>query len=402
MPAYQYLIVGGGMAADAAVEGIRQFDSEGSIGLIGDEPHPPYDRPPLTKGLWKDKPLESIWRKHAAREAALHMGRRVVMLDPSQKSVRDDRGTLYRYEKLLLATGGEPNRLPSDSDSVLYFRTLNDYYYLRRLTQERKRVAVIGGGFIGSEIAAALRMNGCDVAMIFPQQGIGGRLFPPELAQFLNDFYRDKGVEVFAGTRVEAVERRGSELIVKTRAGRDDRQQEIAADAVVAGLGIRPNVELARSAGLGVNNGICVNSALRTSHPGIFAAGDVAEFHDPVLQTCLRVEHEDNANTMGAAAGRSMAGEAVYYDHLSFFCSDLFELGYEAVGEVDSRLETVADWQEPYREGVVYYLQDGRVRGVLLWNVWERVDAARELIKEAGPFQAEDLEGRLLPSHLAV
>jgi NADPH-dependent 2,4-dienoyl-CoA reductase/sulfur reductase-like enzyme len=191
-------------------------------------------------------------------------------------------------------------------------------------------------------------------------------------------------------------------LVVKTRSGRGGQQQEIVAEAVVAGLGIRPNVELARAAGLGVNNGICVNSAFRTSCPNVFAAGDVAEFYSPVLQTCLRVEHEDNANTMGAAAGRSMAGEHVCYDHLSYFYSDLFELGYEAVGDVDSRLETVAEWKEPYREGVVYYLQEGRVRGALLWNVWDRVDAARDLIKQAGPFQAEDLEGRLLQVHEAV
>ncbi len=402
MPAYQYLIVGGGMTADAAVEGIREVDSEGSIGLIGDKSQLPYDRPPLSKGLWKDKPLESIWRKSAAQEATLHLGRMAVTLDPSQRTVRDDRGTVYHYDKLLLATGGEPHRLPVDSDSVLYFRTLNDYHSLRRLAAERKRFVVIGGGFIGSEIAAALRMNGCDVTMVFPQQGIGGRLFPPDLAKFLNDFYREKGIDVRAGETAEAVERRGSELVVKTRCGRGDRREEIVTEAVVAGLGIRPNVELARAAGLGVNNGICVNSALRTSNADVFAAGDVAEFHNPLLRTCLRVEHEDNANTMGAAAGRSMAGEHVSYDHLSCFYSDLFELGYEAVGDVDSRLETVADWKEPYREGVVHYLQEGRVRGVLLWNVWERVEAARELIKEAGPFQPEDLEGRLLQTHSAV
>ena len=170
-------------------------------------------------------------------------------------------------------------------------------------------------------------------------------------------------------------------------------------DAVVAGLGIRPNIELAEAAGLEIGNGIRVDAALRTSHPDIFAAGDVAEFFNPALGEYLRVEHEDNANTMGAAAGRSMAGQAVSYDHLPSFYSDLFELGYEAVGSFHSRMRTIADWKEPYREGVVYYLQDGRVRGVLLWNVWERVEAARDLVREAGPFEPEDLEGRLLEVH---
>jgi len=163
----------------------------------------------------------------------------------------------------------------------------------------------------------------------------------------------------------------------------------------VAGIGIEPNVELARSAGLKVENGIVVDASLRTSHPDIFAAGDVACFANPALGKRLRVEHEDNANTMGQMAGQAMAGQIVSYDHLPSFYSDLFELGYEAVGEVDSRLEEVVDWKEPYREGVVYYLRDGRVRGVLLWNVWDQVDAARKLIAETGPFSAESLKGRL-------
>jgi NADPH-dependent 2,4-dienoyl-CoA reductase/sulfur reductase-like enzyme len=146
---------------------------------------------------------------------------------------------------------------------------------------------------------------------------------------------------------------------------------------------------------LEIDNGIRVNRSLRTSHPNIYAAGDVANFYNPALDQRLRVEHEDNANTMGRLAGQSMAGRAVSYDHLPSFYSDLFDLGYEAVGQVDARLETVADWKEPYRKGVIYYLRDDRVRGVLLWNVWEQVDSARKLLAEKGPFSAAALKGRL-------
>ena len=152
---------------------------------------------------------------------------------------------------------------------------------------------------------------------------------------------------------------------------------------------------MAGRAGLALENGIVVDEYLRTSHPDVYAAGDVAAYPDHLLAKRIRVEHEDNANATGRAAGRNMAGQTTPYHHLSFFYSDLFELGYEAVGEVDSRLESVADWKDPYREGVVYYLHDRRVRGVLLWNVWNQVDAARRLIAETGPFRKEDLKGRL-------
>src|SRR5204863_8081394 len=156
-----------------------------------------------------------------------------------------------------------------------------------------------------------------------------------------------------------------------------------------------PNVELARTARAQVDDGIVVDEFLQMTQTDLYAAGDVARFHNPALEKSLRVEHEDNANTMGRQAGRNMAGRAEPYHHLPFFYSDLFDLGYEAVGELDARLETVADWKTPFKEGVIYYLRDRRVRGVLLWNVWKKVDAARNLISEPGPFQPADLKGRL-------
>jgi 3-phenylpropionate/trans-cinnamate dioxygenase ferredoxin reductase component len=402
MTNYKYLIIGGGMTANAAVKGIRRVDLEGSIGLVSQESHPPYNRPPLSKDLWKGKSPEMVWLKDAVKGATLHLGCSVRTIDPSNKFASDDQGEIYHYEKLLLATGGAPRRLQPDSDSVLYFRTLDDYYQLQSLAQQRRRFAVIGGGFIGSEIAAALAINGKEVVMIFPDDGIGGRMFPPHLAGLLNDFYRQKGVEVRSGQEVTEVANQGNKLMLKTRGVQNHSEDQIEVDAVVAGLGIRPNIELAQQAGLKVGNGICVDSALRTSNPDIYAAGDVAEFFNPALGTRIRVEHEDNAYAMGETAGRSMAGQIVTYDHIPFFYSDLFELGYEAVGEVDSSLEILADWKEPYREGVVYYLRENRVRGVLLWNVWGQIEAARHLIAQSGPFRLEDLKGRLLEAHQYV
>ena len=164
---------------------------------------------------------------------------------------------------------------------------------------------------------------------------------------------------------------------------------------MVAGLGIVPNTELAIEAGLGVDNGITVDDMLRTTHPDIYAAGDVANFFSPLLGKRMRVEHEDNANTMGEMAGRNMAGEENTYQHQPFFYSDLFDLGYEAVGELDSTLDMIEDWTEPFNKGVVYYLREGHVRGVLLWNTWGQVDAATQLIAEKGPHNAETLMGRI-------
>ena len=395
MPNYTYLIVGGGMTADAAAHGIREVDRSGSIGVIGTEPHPPYNRPPLSKGLWKNMPLKSIWRKTEGVGVTSHAGRSAKHLDPRKKQVTDDQGTVYAFEKLLLATGATPRRLPFGAESIIYYRTLDDYQRLRALTEKGRRFAVIGGGFIGSEVAAALAMNGREVVMIFPDEGIGSRMFPPDLATFLNDFYRQKGIDVIAGASVTGMEARQGQSILKIRTSQSGSERDVVADGVVAGIGVQPNVELAEAAGLEVQNGIRVNASLRSSAPDIFAAGDVACFHNPLLDQWLRVEHEDNANTMGGMAGRAMAGETVSYDHLPSFYSDLFDLGYEAVGELDPRLETVADWKEPYREGVIYYLRGARVRGVLLWNVWEQVDAARRLLGEPGPFRAADLKGRL-------
>jgi NADPH-dependent 2,4-dienoyl-CoA reductase/sulfur reductase-like enzyme len=258
------------------------------------------------------------------------------------------------------------------------------------LAEQGQRFAVVGGGFIGSEIAAALAMNGKDVTLLFPGAAIGEHIFGPKLSAFLNDYYRQHGVEVLAGETAVDLERRDAKIVLKLQSGR-----ELFVDGVVAGIGIEPNIPLAQAAGLQVDDGVVVDALLRTSHPDIYAAGDLANFANPALGKRLRVEHEDNANTMGKVAGRNMAGAEEAYTHLPFFYSDLFDLGYEAVGELDARLELVADWKEPLREGVLYYLRDGRVRGVLLWNVWEQVDAARRLIAEPGPFDPDDLRGRL-------
>lgn len=373
---YRYLIIGGGMTADAAARAIRDADPAGTIGILSDDPHPPYNRPPLSKGLWKgDDPAKTLWRGTDAIGADLRLGRRATAIHVKQKTVTDDRGTVISYEKLLIATGGTPRRLPLQTGQIIYYRTFDDYTRLRALANERLQFVVLGGGFIGSEVAAALRIVGRDVTMIVPEEGIGARVFPADLSKFLVDYYREQGVDVRTGEGLADLRQSAGKVSVRTTHGKD-----IPADVVVAGLGIQPNVELAEQAGLRVDNGIVVDEMLRTSAPDVFAAGDVANFFNSLLGTRLRVEHEDNANSMGAAAGRAMAGKGAPYTHLPFFYSDLFVLGYEAVGELDPRLQTDSVWKDKFREGVIYYLKDQTVRGVLLWNTWGQVDNARALI----------------------
>ena len=382
----RYLIVGGGLTADAACKGIREVDPDGTIMLVGEEAYAPYARPPLSKGLWKGDAESTIWRGTARLGVDVRLGRRIIALDLREQVATDGEGQRYGYDRLLLATGGRPRRLPF-GDDVIYFRTFDDYRHLRTLADHGSRFVVIGGGFIGSEIAAALARTGCSVTMVFPETGIGWRIFPAELSVALNDYYRNRGVKLLPGASVVGIERDRITL-------GDGRMLE--ADAVVAGIGIEPNVELAAEAGLPVTNGIVVDALGRVGgRREVFAAGDVARFPVRALGGDLRVEHEDHAKSHGRRVGANMAGAAEPYDHLPFFYSDLFDLGYEAVGELDSQRQTVVELGELGDEGLVYYLDaEGGPRGVLLWNLFGHVDEARELIQAGQPIRPGALAER--------
>jgi len=230
MESTRYLIVGGGMTGDAAVKGIRERDADGSIVLVSAEQHPPYARPPLTKGLWSGADEGKIWRGTEDAGADLRLGRRIVSLDLDGRRATDDAGDEYAWEKLLLATGGRPRTIPG-TDGVVYYRTLDDYRAVRARVHEGARAVVIGGGFIGSEMAASLTANGCLVTMVFPEAGITSRVLPAELSAYVTEDYRRRGVEVLTEETVEAAGA-GS---VTTGSGRT-----IEADIVIAGLGLEP------------------------------------------------------------------------------------------------------------------------------------------------------------------
>lgn len=368
------------MATAAAITGIREIDDAGTIGVIAAEPHPPYNRPPLSKWLWRGKPRSSVWRKANSATVTFHQGRTARALDPRDKQVVDDQGTVYRFDKLLLATGSTPRRLPFEAEGIIYYRTLDDYDRVRQVAGQGGTFVVIGAGFIGSEMAAALAMNGRRVTLVFPDDAVGSRLYPAGLARTVSTLFETHGVELVPRARVTGCRQEGGKQVVTVCDTQSGRERTITADGVIAGIGVEPNVELARTAGLEVSDGIRVDASLRTSHPDVFAAGDVASIYNAALDTWRRVEHSDNANNTGGYAGVAMAGRTVRYEYLPFFYSDLFDVGYEAVGEIDARLEMVEDWRIPDVEGTVAYLRDGRVRGVLYWNMYGSIGAGRRAI----------------------
>jgi NADPH-dependent 2,4-dienoyl-CoA reductase/sulfur reductase-like enzyme len=383
MQQFDYVIVGGGQSADAAVKGIRSVDEKGSILLVGEEPHEPYERPPLSKALWMGGESEDDVDLGTRDEGVeLRLGRRVTAVDADARTVTDAEGAVVGYGKLLLATGGTPRSLPglAPSERVLAYRTLDDYHQARTLAADGARAVVVGGGFIGSEMAAGLKSAGADVSMVFPEAHIGAGRFPEGLAAALDRDYGRRGVRLFAG---RTVNRASSETDVVDLVLDDGT--ELTADLVVVGIGTEPNVVLAHELGLETSGGIHVDRFLRTARPDIYACGDAMAFEHPALGRRLRVEHEDNATSSGHHAGRVMAGVEEPYDHVPFFFSDLFDNGYEAVGDLGGELQAVEDWAEPAdgpeRKGIVYYHDGQRLRGVLLWNTFGKVGAASELLR---------------------
>ncbi|HEX2952317.1 MAG TPA: FAD-dependent oxidoreductase [Armatimonadota bacterium] len=395
---YTYILVGGGMASASAIQGIRQYDGNGSILLIGNEEYLPYNRPPLTKGLWfGKKQLDDIYAHQNGFYAANHvdtaLNTDVVRIFPDRHEILDSHGKTYQYTRLLLATGGTPRKLDipgGTSNGICYYRYLDDYRTIRDAAKPNTTAIVIGGSFIGSEIAAALCHNQVKVTMVFPDDYLVSRVFPESLGKALQSMYQQRGITILNNDVPVSFNKENDRFLAATRSG-----QQLAADMLIVGVGITPNIQLAHDAGLATSNGIDVNEFLQTSNSDIFAAGDNAHFPYLALGQDMRVEHWDNAVNQGLFAGRNMAGAQQQYAYMPYFFSDLFEFGYEAVGDVSTKLQTFADWQKENDTGVIYYLQDGKVRGAMMCNVWNQVNAARELIKSGQQWTPDQLRGKI-------
>jgi 3-phenylpropionate/trans-cinnamate dioxygenase ferredoxin reductase component len=396
MKSYHYIIVGGGLTGAAATEGIREIDKEGSILLVGKEQDLPYDRPPLTKKLWfGQKKVEDIVLHNAAYYAEkninLVLGREVTGLDKEAHAITDNKGSTYAYQKLLLATGGCPRKLSipgGDLDDLFYYRYLDDYRKLRAMASPGMEAVIVGGGFIGAEIAAALNKNGLKVTIMFPGEYILSRIFPESLARAIEKDYRTRGISILSKTLPVSIEKRGDRCVTTTSNGK-----ELVSPIVIVGIGIQPSLELARTAGLREENGIVVNEFLETSGEDIYAAGDNAFFPSHGLGTLMRIEHWDNAIAQGRHAGRTMAGAHEPYRYMPYFFSDLFDFGFEAVGTVDSGLEITTDWQVVNEKGIVWYLNNGKPAGVMMCNIWDRVESAREWISKGKKVELGEILG---------
>jgi 3-phenylpropionate/trans-cinnamate dioxygenase ferredoxin reductase subunit len=392
---YDYVIVGGGLAGASAVTGIRERDPTGSILLTGEETHLPYDRPPLSKKLWLGKQkLEDIFvhdRKFYDKNAVtLALGMKAAKIDASGKVVSGANGERYGFGKLLLATGCSPRRLDipgGDLEGICYFRNLDDYLQTRIHAAEGKSALIVGGGFIGSELAAVLSTL-LKVTMLFPDAYLCNRVFPDYLGLSVQRHFQERGIRILNSDKPLSFSKSGGKFITQTANGKT-----IESDLLIVGIGVAPETQLAKDAGLEVGNGIVVNQYLQTSNPDIYAAGDNAFFPYQALGQAMRIEHWDNALNQGTWAGRNMAGAGAAFTYQPYFFSDLFELGYEATGEVDSRLDTFADWQKENETGVIYYLRDGKVRGVMMCNVWDKVETARELIRKGEKMTPDKLRG---------
>ena len=395
MNVFGYVIVGGGLAGASAIQGIRELDTQGSIRLIGEETHLPYDRPPLSKKLWFGKArVEEIFihdqRFYDDLGVSMMLGTRVVKLDTKEKSITVANGERYGFGKLLLATGTKPRQIAipgGELEGICYYRTLDDYLRIKSEAKARQSVLIVGGGFIGSELAAALN-GSLEVTMIFPSATLCRRVFPEKLGLAVQQHFQERGIRVIPSDFPTAISKNGDKFRTETASGKS-----MESDLVIIGIGVDPSIGLAQEAGLEVGNGIVVNEYLESSHPDIHAAGDNAFFPYRALGHDMRIEHWDNALSQGKLAGRNMAGAHEAFTYQPYFFSDLFEFGYEATGEVDTSLEIFADWQKENHTGVIYYLRDGRVRGVMMCNVWDRLDVARELIRKDERITPESLRG---------
>ncbi len=383
-PIERIVIVGAGLAGARAAEALRKDAFDGSITIVGEEPERPYLRPPLSKEYLRG---ESEREKVYIHPEAFYTEQRIDLrpstpvraIEPGARQVVLDGGESVPFDRLLIATGARPRALKvpgADLPGVVALRTLADADALRVAAGEAKRIAVIGTGWIGSEVAASLRMLGAEVVLVGPDAVPLERVLGPEVGGVYRDVHQEHGVEFRPGVSVTRILGDVRAEGVETESG-----ERIAADLVVVGIGVEPRTELARSAGIRVGDGIEVSATLETSIPGIFAAGDVAGAWHPFYDRRLRTEHWANAKFQGAAAGPLMLGANAPYDRIPYFYSDQYDLGMEYTGRAEPGDRLVVRGSLADREFIAFWLSGGRVVAGMNVNVWDVAKPIERLIR---------------------
>jgi 3-phenylpropionate/trans-cinnamate dioxygenase ferredoxin reductase component len=379
-----FVIVGASLAGAKAAEELRAHGFDGRVVLIGAEPERPYERPPLSKDYLRGESErakayvhdEDFYREH---DIELLVETPVSSLDAGTGRLSLEGGRSVEFDRLLMTTGAEPRRIPvpgADLDGVHYLRTMADSDALRERLEEGGRVAVVGAGWIGSEVAASARQRGLDVTLIDPLQLPNERIFGREIGEFYRDVHAGHGVELLLGDGVEAFEGDGAVQRVRTASGK-----AVECDFAVIGVGVTPRAQLASDAGLEVDNGIVVDERLRTSAENVFAAGDVANAWHPFYDRRIRVEHWANALNQGPAAARAMLDQDIRYERIPYFFSDQYDVGMEYSGYATDWDEVVFRGDRDAGEFIAFWLKGGRVLAGMNVNVWDVNDYVQALIR---------------------
>jgi len=404
MEQYKYVVIGGGLAGGRACESIRRVDKSGSLALVTAEAHPPYQRPPLSKGYLRGQEgLDHLYLKeesfYAESGITLLSGATVTAIDPAGHGLTLADGRALQYDKLLLATGGRPFRLPlpgNDLEGVFVLRTIEDCDAIKGAARPGAKALVLGGSFIGCEVAASLAQLGAQVTMVFPEARLLERVLTEELSTFVRAMFEGKGVRVISGAKPTALEADGRPGEGRVRRARLDNGETVDADLVVMGVGIRLNTELARAAGLALDErgAVLVDDRLRSSDPDIYAAGDIASWPDAAYGKRLRVEHWDVARQQGIRAGRNMSGEDKPYTALPYFFSDLFELSFEAWGDLSGWERTLLQGQPRDGKFALYYFAGGKLSGALVAG-WSRDETKALQARIAARPSYEEMESEI-------
>lgn len=380
------VIVGAGRCGASAAETLRDVGFDGAIVLVGEENLPPYQRPPLSKEYLQGKQVRSdllVRPAHWYTDVGvdLRTGVTVTSVDCAARTVRLSDGETLRFDRLLLATGGRPRVLSGKHQRVRYLRTLTDADRLRGDLVAASHLVVVGAGFIGAETAASARALGAEVTMVEVLDVPLARVLGEKIGAVYADLHRAHGVRLLTGEGLASVQESPDGTVrVHTTRGRT-----IDCDLVVAGVGITPRTELAAAAGIAVDNGVLVDEFCRTSAPGVYAAGDVANHRHPLSDDRIRVEHDDNAIRQGAAAARNMLGQQVAYDDPHWFWSDQYDTNLQYVGHCTRWDQMVVRGSLNDYQFTVFYLLDGTVRAALAVNRAKDILRIRKIIRARRP-----------------